>query len=78
MENTHLFQNSKYCKVCRRALPSDFEAELCPGCEENELFNRVKDFIRSRDVTEYQVADEFGLPLRKVKGWIKEGRIEYK
>jgi hypothetical protein len=78
MDNSHLFKNSKYCKICRRPLPSDFEAELCPECEENELFNRVKEFIRSRDVTEYQVADEFGLPLRKVKGWIKEGRIEYK
>lgn len=78
MGNLHLFENIKYCKICHRPMPMDFEEDICPGCEENELFNRVKDFIRSRDVTEYQVAEEFNLPLRKVKGWIKEGRIEYK
>ena len=74
----HLFQNIKYCTVCHRPLPMDYEKDACPGCEENELFNRVKEFIRSKDVTEFQVAEEFDIPIRKVKNWIKEGRIEYK
>lgn len=78
MESSHLFENIKYCTVCHRPMPLDYERDICPVCEENELFSRVKDFIRSKDVTEYQVADEFNIPLRKVKGWIKEGRIEYK
>lgn len=78
MKHSGLFENMKECTVCHRPLSQDYEKDLCPVCEENELFNRVKDFIRERDVTEYQVAEEFQLPLRKVKGWIKEGRIEYK
>lgn len=78
MENMSLFENIKFCSICHRPLPLEYEKDMCPVCEENELFSRVKDFIRSRDVTEYQVADEFQIPLRKVKNWIKEGRIEYK
>lgn len=78
MEQVGLFKNTKYCSFCHRSLPRDYEKDLCPGCEENELFSRVKDFIRSKDVTEYEVAEEFQIPLRKVKNWIKEGRIEYK
>lgn len=64
--------------MCRRPLPLDYEEELCPGCVENRLFNEVKEYIRSRDVTEYQVAEHFKIPHRKVKKWIEEGRIEYK
>lgn len=78
MKNVGLFENMKYCSVCQKSLPMDYEHELCPLCEENELFSRVKAFIRSRDVTEYDVVEEFRIPLRKVKNWIKEGRIEYK
>lgn len=78
MERLNLFNNVKYCSICRKPMPLDYEKELCPLCEENELFGRVKEFIRSRHVTEYQVAEEFNLPLRKVKAWIREGRIEYK
>lgn len=78
MGNENLFGNLKYCRVCHRPLPMDYETDICIGCEENELFHQVKEFIRSRDVTEYQVAEEFQIPIRKVKNWIKEGRIEYK
>ena len=72
------FENTKFCRICHRQLPKSYEKELCAVCEENELFSEVKEFIRSRDVTEYDVAEEFQIPLRKVKGWINEGRIEYK
>lgn len=78
MERVGFFENTKYCSFCHRPLPMDYEKDMCPVCEENELFSRVKDFIRSKDVTEYDVAEEFQIPLRKVKNWIKEGRIEYK
>lgn len=78
MQQTSLFENVKYCSYCGRPLAADYEKEVCPGCQEQELFSRVKDFIRSRDVTEYQVAEEFQIPIRKVKAWIREGRIEYK
>lgn len=42
------------------------------------MFSEVKEYIRSKDVTEYQVAEHFNIPRLLVKKWIAEGRIEYK
>ncbi len=78
MEQVSLFDNIKYCSVCRRHLPSSYEKEMCPVCIENALFSEVKEYIRSREVTEYQVAEHFNISHRKVKKWITEGRIEYR
>ena len=74
----YLFSNIRECERCKRPLPEKYDRLLCPMCEEQELFERVKLYIRENDVNEYQVSEEFGIPLSKVKGWIKEGRIEYK
>ena len=65
----------RYCKNCGRVLSPTYEAELCPTCEENQLFDKVRDYIRKNDVTEMQVAEHFGIPQKKVKAWIKEGKI---
>ena len=74
-----LFDNGpKICKDCHRMLPKDCTDEVCPACKERELFSKVKDFIRENDVTEFDVADHFEIPLHKVKSWIREGRIQYK
>lgn len=70
--------NYKYCEYCGTTLPSTSKSIYCKRCQEIILFHEVKDFIRANDVNEYQVADYFNLPLRVVKGWIQEGRIEYK
>ncbi len=70
--------NLKICKECHRDLPADYPDTTCPACKERLLFSQVKDFIRENDVTEFDVAKEFDIPLFKVKGWIREGRIEYK
>lgn len=70
--------NYKYCEYCGTTIPSDSDSDYCDNCREIILFHKVKDFIRENDVNEFQVADHFGLPLRVVKSWIKEGRIEYK
>lgn len=78
MTQKHLFGNYTYCKNCLRPLPHSYKDEYCPTCKEQELFHRVKDFIRANDVNEYQVAIEFNIPVSKVKEWIREGRIEYK
>ena len=78
MERTSLFENLKLCSVCQRMLPDDFEEEVCPICQENQLFGEVKEYIRSKDVNEYQVAEHFNLSRAKVRKWIKDGRIEYK
>ena len=71
-------QNIKECANCHKVLPADYAYNICPKCKEDELFSRVKDYIRTHEVNEYMVANEFQIPLRKVRGWIKEGRIEYK
>ena len=66
------------CQVCGRPLPARYTSDTCANCVEAELFSKVRDFIRANDVTEYDVAEHFKISHRKVKGWIKEGRIEYK
>lgn len=52
--------------------------DMCPRCEESELFAEVKEYIRKNDVTEWDVAEKFHIPRRKVRSWISQGRIEYK
>lgn len=66
------------CKECHCTLPKNYTEDICPACKERLLFSKVKEYIRNNDVTEYDVVREFGIPLMKVKGWIREGRIEYK
>ena len=68
---------TRECTCCHKLLPEDYMYSMCPGCKEEELFSRVRDYIRGNEVNEYMVANEFQIPLRKVRGWIKEGRIEY-
>ena len=69
---------SRTCKRCGRHLPDRFEGELCPACQEQELFSRVRDYIRENDVRDWEVAQYFGIPRSTVKRWIEEGRIQYK
>ena len=78
MEHASLFGNVKFCTICRKTLPETYEEDMCPFCKENQLFSEVKEYIRSKDVTEYQVAEHFDIPRLLVKKWIAEGRIEYK
>ena len=78
LEHASLFDNMKFCAVCHRTLSETYEGELCPACQENQLFSEVKEYIRANDVTEYQVAEHFNIPKLLVKKWIAEGRVEYK
>lgn len=83
-ENNMLFGENKdkrmlkFCRICHVSLPTNTADNICPVCREQELFVEVKDYIRERDVTEREVAEHFHIPLNKVRGWIKEGRITYK
>lgn len=70
--------NYKYCKICKRILPVSYKEDFCSECEERMLFDKVRDFVRKNEVNEYQVAEHFGISVRQVKQWIKEGRMEYK
>ncbi len=78
LEQVSLFGNTRFCGICRKTLPENYEDELCPFCKENQLFSEVKEYIRSNDVTEYQVSDHFNISKHLVRKWIAEGRIEYK
>lgn len=68
----------KYCEFCMSPIPRNQEIPYCVACQEKIIFLKVKDYIRENDVNEFQVAEHFGIPLRLVKEWIREGRIEYK
>lgn len=70
--------NFKFCEFCGKPLPLSYKETYCPNCKENMLFREVKEYIRNNIVNEYQVADHFDIPLRMVKNWIREGRIEYR
>lgn len=72
-----LFEKYNQCEFCNRPLPAHYEQKLCPKCLDTKLFRDVKEFIRSNNVNEYEVAEHFSIPLKQVKGWIREGRIEY-
>ena len=72
-------QGVKQCIKCGRDMHIVYKEDLCPICKEIELFSQVKEFIRENvDVREQDVADKFSIPLRKVREWIREGRIQYK
>lgn len=68
----------KYCVQCGRTLNTLYKDDICPECKEINLFSEVKEYIRSNDVREADVAEHFNIPIRKVRDWIKEGRIHYK
>ena len=48
----------KQCKLCQRSLPISYKDSICPACQERNLFNEVREFIRSHEVNEYEVKVE--------------------
>lgn len=77
-EKQGLFGTINQCKSCGKRLPISYKEDYCPACLDMMLLQDVKEYIRKNDVNEYQVAEHFGIPLRQVKEWIREGRIEYR
>ena len=77
MNRNNEFTNYKSCSMCGRLMPIDYEKDFCPACEEDVLFKEVREYIRSHEVTEFELAEIFDIPQSKVRKWIKEGRIEY-
>lgn len=67
----------RQCPVCGRRIPLSYKEEVCAACEENRLFEEVKDYIRKNDVTEFKLAEKFGLSQRKIQKWINEGVIQF-
>ena len=60
-----MIENTKECKICHKLLSADYEGDVCPHCQEEDLFMRVKDYIRSNVVNEYMVADHFQISIKK-------------
>lgn len=78
-QSTGQYEETPRCRQCGRVLPDVYEdGDLCPACQETNLFAEVKDFIRANDVKEMDVAEHFDIPVSKVRKWIREGRIQYK
>lgn len=69
---------TKICKQCDCLLGKYYNDDLCPTCKEQNLFSEVKEYIRSTDANEYDVARFFHIPVSKVRTWINDGMIEYK
>ena len=69
--------NHKYCEHCGQPIPRSSEFACCADCQNSILFRAVKDYIRENNVNEFEVAEHFGIPLRLVKQWMRELRIEY-
>lgn len=69
--------NHRYCEHCGQAIPRSSEFACCTECQNSILFRAVKDYIRENNVNEFEVAEHFGIPLRLVKQWMRELRIEY-
>ncbi len=77
MKKRDPFSKYKECSICGRPLPTDYDKDFCPACEDDALFREVREYIRTHDVTEFELADIFHIPQSRVRKWIKAGRIEY-
>lgn len=73
-----LFAENKFCSWCHCPLPSDAESDYCQACEKSAEFRKVREYVRENIVNEFELANAFGIPLRQVKKWIREGRLEYR
>ena len=78
MQHKQQINTPEQCEMCQHRLPPKYKKKICPSCLEYLLFQQVKEFIRSGDFNEYQVAHKFNIPLSTVRKWIREGRIQYK
>lgn len=81
MTRKHLLEvmeSQKSCTQCGCYLNDNYTEDICPSCIEVNLFAEVKEYIRENDVKENDVAEHFKIPITKVRGWIREGRIQYR
>lgn len=70
--------SSRICPKCGRKVARSYEGENCPSCDDEALYRKVKEYIRTHDVTELEVADAFGISLTQVRNWINEGYLTYR
>lgn len=75
---TEKYSSECVCRNCGTLFLARRSKVLCKNCYEAALFAQVKKYIQQNEVTEFEVANYFRIPLRLVKKWIREGRIDYK
>ena len=68
---------SRVCPKCGRKVARSYEGAQCPVCDSAALYREVKEYVRSHDVTEMELADIFDIPLSQVREWINEGFLTY-
>ena len=68
----------RVCARCGRPLPQSAPGPLCARCEDEDLYHQVKEYVIHNNVTEFEVAEKFQIPVTKVRHWIDEGYLEYK
>lgn len=66
------------CPQCGQRVPRTYRGETCPACEEEALYQEVKAYIQTHDVTASEVAQVFNIPLAQVKDWIENGYFVYR
>jgi len=59
-------------------MPKSVQGDICPRCSEELAYQQVKEYIRTHDATEMEVAQKFQLPLAQVRHWVQEGFLEYR
>ena len=60
LEQASLFDNMKFCAICHRSLPENYEEEMCPACQENQLFSEVKEYILSGEKSKMRFLEKDG------------------
>ena len=76
MEDREPF-GGRRCTDCGRRIAISYKGEVCTACEERRQFEEIKDYIRKNDVTEFKLAEKFGLSQRKIQKWMNEGLIQF-
>ncbi|MBO6215348.1 MAG: hypothetical protein J6N76_07415 [Lachnospiraceae bacterium] len=70
--------NPRICPICGRKVPRSYIGDKCPNCDAEALYREVKEYIRTHDVTETELAEKYDIPLSQVHQWIHEGFLMYK
>lgn len=64
---TEKYSSECVCRNCGTLFLARRSKVLCKNCYEAALFAQVKKYIQQNEVTEFEVANYFRIPLRLVK-----------
>lgn len=67
------------CKKCNKIFNYIGGAQICPDCkqEDEEDFKKVKEYLYDHPkASMYEVSKELNISIQRIKGYLKEGRLE--